>query len=136
MPRENHPENLIPLNKQTKERQREIQRMGGQAFKAKMERRKSLREEFEALLAAQITATDGKTQMSGSKALASAMFAKGLKGDVKAATFVRDTVGEKPVDKQEITGGSVIQKVFVTETDINEMESHLRSVVPEKTDDK
>ena len=33
-----------------------------------------------------------------------ALFQKALKGDIKAFEVIRDTIGEKPTDKREITG--------------------------------
>lgn len=39
---------------------------------------------------------------SGAEAIASSAVYKAIHGDVKAMTFVRDTVGEKPVDKVQV----------------------------------
>jgi hypothetical protein len=44
------------------------------------------------------THIDGKN-MTGFEALALSAFEKALSGDVKAMTFVRDTLGQKPVEK-------------------------------------
>lgn len=38
------------------------------------------------------------------EAIMLAMLQKAAKGDVKAATFIRDTIGQKPVEKTEISG--------------------------------
>lgn len=56
--------------------------------------RKTLKEELLLLL------ESGNTQNKISLALVE----KALKGDIKAFEVIRDTIGEKPTDKQEITG--------------------------------
>lgn len=81
--------NLIPLNKRSKKVQREIQEKGRKANKKKCEERKTLKEELLTLL------SQGKTQEKMSLAL----IEKAMNGDTKAYEVIRDTVGEKPVDK-------------------------------------
>lgn len=81
--------NLIPLNKRSKKVQREIQEKGRKANKKKCEERKTLKEELLTLL------SQGKTQEKMSLAL----IGKAMNGDTKAYEVIRDTVGEKPVDK-------------------------------------
>lgn len=81
--------NLIPLNKRSKEIQREIQEKGRRANKQKCEERKTLKQELLLLL------SQGKTQEKISLALIS----KALNGDTKAFEVIRDSIGEKPVDK-------------------------------------
>lgn len=82
-------QNLIPLNKRSKKAQREIQEKGRKANKEKCEARKTLKEELLLLL------SQGKTQEKMSLAL----IEKAINGDTKAYEVIRDTVGEKPVDK-------------------------------------
>jgi len=93
-------ENLIPLNKRSKEAQREIQELGRQANKLKIQQRKTLAEELLALLSV------GDTQ----KNMTLAQVEKALKGDTKAYEVIRDTIGEKPTDKLETKGE---QKIIV-----------------------
>lgn len=66
----------------------------GEARKAK----KSLREAMQILMDADLTGKDGKT-MTGTEAMAAKAFQAALKGDWKAWELVRDTAGQKPVDK-------------------------------------
>lgn len=77
----------------SKKRAREIGKLGGQATKAKMAARKTLREELLALL----STGDHQERMS------LALFEKALAGDVKAFETIRDTIGEKPKDVQDVT---------------------------------
>lgn len=59
--------------------------------------KKMLKDCFELLLEGK-REMDGKT-LTGAQAMALTLFEKALGGDVKAAEFVRDTAGQKPVDK-------------------------------------
>ena len=66
----------------------------GEARRAK----KSLREAMQILMDADLTGKDGKT-MTGTEAMAARAFQAALKGDWKAWELVRDTAGQKPVDR-------------------------------------
>ena len=72
---------------------------GGIASGESRHRRKLLRECLDELLAREYTA-DGRT-ITGSEALAAALMKKAMKGDVKAFEALRDTAGEKPVERIE-----------------------------------
>jgi DNA segregation ATPase FtsK/SpoIIIE-like protein len=87
-------ENLIPLNKRSKEVQRAIQEKGRQANKAKWEARKTLKEELILLL------SQGDTQ----EKISLALIQKALNGDTKAFEVIRDSIGEKQTDKIEQSG--------------------------------
>ena len=65
--------------------------------------RKALKERLELLLAGEV---DG---VERGELLALALIQKGLSGDVKAFEVIRDTLGEKPSDKQQ-TEGSISVK--------------------------
>lgn len=69
-------------------------RKSGEARRAK----KSLREAMQILMDADLTGKDGKT-MTGTEAMAAKAFQAALKGDWKAWELVRDTAGQKPVDR-------------------------------------
>ena len=104
MPR-NGTKNLKPLNTRTKEDQKKIRSAGGIASGKARRERKTLREELLALLSA------GDTQ----KDMNLALIQRALNGDTKAYEVVRDTIGEKPVDK--------IVVAEVDQTIINEVEA-------------
>lgn len=70
---------------------------GGIASGESRRRKKLLRECLEELLAKEYT-SEGKT-LTGSEALAVALMKKAMKGDVKAFEVLRDTAGEKPIEK-------------------------------------
>lgn len=89
---------LIPQSKRTKEEQKEIARQGGIASGKARAKKKMLRECLEILLEKDITDKSGKT-MTGAEALSTKLFAKALNGDVKAFEVLRDTAGQKPIEK-------------------------------------
>lgn len=79
----------------TEEQQREIARKGGIASAEARKRRKTLKEELIALL---------ETNDNNNK-ISLAILQKALNGDIQAFTTIRDTIGEKPVDKVEADVG-------------------------------
>lgn len=84
----------------TKEEARERGRKGGIASGIARREKKTFRATLEALLDRKL---DGSS-LTGREAVAVALFEKAMSGDVKAFQELRDTVGEKPVDKQELSG--------------------------------
>ncbi len=97
-------ENLQPIH--SKEKARELGAKGGKASGESKRARKTLREELLALLAV------GDTQ----KSITLSLISKAIQGDTKAFEVLRDTVGEKPTDKQEI--GNLNEKPFEVKIDI------------------
>lgn len=91
-------QNLKPLGERTKEEQREIQRKGGIASgKARAEKR-DLRKALEMLLEQTFTDKKGVTR-TGAQAITEKLFSEVMKGNVRAFEVLRDTVGQKPVEK-------------------------------------
>lgn len=89
--------NLIPFNKRTENEQREIAKKGGIKSGEVRRNKKTLRNELEIALSLK-DETGEELKMSITKAL----IKKAISGDVKAYIVIRDTIGEKPTDKQEI----------------------------------
>ena len=82
-------QNLIPNSERTPNELREMARNGGLASGEARRKRKTLKEELLLMLA------EGETQQSVTLAL----IEKAMSGDTKAFEVIRDTIGEKPVDK-------------------------------------
>lgn len=82
-------ENLVSLADRTTEEQRAIASAGGKASGEARRKRKTLKEELLLML------SEGETQQSVTLAL----IEKAMRGDTKAFEVIRDTIGEKPVDK-------------------------------------
>lgn len=89
-------QNLVNLRNRSQRERKEIARKGAIASNKKQKERKTFKED---LLLALSTIKDGKTiQELGLESVV----AKYLSGDLKAFEIVRDTIGEKPTDKQEV----------------------------------
>ena len=80
---------MIPFNELTESQQREIASKGGKASVEAKRKRKTLKEELLLML------SEGETQQSVTLAL----IEKAMSGDTKAFEVIRDTIGERPVDK-------------------------------------
>jgi len=118
-------ENLVPLSKRTKEAQRDIQSKGGKVSAENRRKRKAMREVLTELLdlpmkeeqAPQILKSfadfaSGKN-VTVEQAVLMAQIIKAVKGDTKAATFVRDTAGEKILRDAADTGTEFEDDGFV-----------------------
>lgn len=88
-------QNLRPSEYKFTDEDREKAR---RARQENLKRRKSFAEIFDAWLTTDHTDKKGNT-MNGAEALAQAVIAKAVKGDLRAFELVRDTIGEKPVEK-------------------------------------
>lgn len=89
-------QNLKPI--QSKSEAREKGKKGGISSGKKRREKKLLRDCLEILLERTSKNEDGKT-LTGAEALAAKLFTEALKGNVKAFEVIRDTVGQKPVEK-------------------------------------
>lgn len=94
-------DNLIPLNERTKEEQRAITSQGGIASGKARRRKKLLRECLEELLERETVGENGE-KMSGAEAVSVKLFQQALAGDLKAFEIVRDTAGQKPIEKVQM----------------------------------
>ena len=104
---------LIPINRRSKEEQKELSRKGGIASQKKQKEQKTMRGQLQMLLALELK--DPKTvkklkdlgidtaNIDNGMALNVALWTKALSGDVQAYNSLRDTIGEKPTDKTEVT---------------------------------
>ena len=92
----------------------EIQRAGGEALQAKLRQRRSFAETINAMLSANARPEDidkyglnrDATQLD---VITAAAVMQAAKGNIKAQEYLRDTAGEKPIDKQEITGNIITE---------------------------
>lgn len=84
----------VPTSSEARENGKKGGIASGEARRAK----KSLREAMQILMDADLTGKNGKT-MTGTEAMAAKAFQAALKGDWKAWELVRDTAGQKPVEK-------------------------------------
>ena len=92
-------QNLVQNNERTPNERREIAKKAGKASGVSRRKSKSIREALKALLSGK--AEYNGELMLGNDAIALSVFNKALNGDVQAFKEIRDTVGEKPVDRVE-----------------------------------
>ena len=88
--------NLIPLNKRTKEEQKEITKKAGMASGESRRKKRLLRDTIEQYLS--INTSEGKTYEDE---IVLALIKSAQEGDTKAFEVIRDTIGQKPIDKLE-----------------------------------
>jgi len=125
-------ENLIPFGERTEKEQREIQVKGGIASGEARRAKKTMKEMLDYLLEKEIENKATGEKVTCREAMLSAMVKKAIKGDIRACQFVRDTSGETPVTKTELTGkdGSpLIQKVFVSENETREIDKKIDDII-------
>ena len=109
-------ENLIPFNERTEEEQKRIARMGGKASGEARRRKKTMKENLELLLTMSVGKGKkadiekgenikeyAKENVTVEQAMLIAQIQKALKGDTQAFEMIRDLIGEKPVDKKEVS---------------------------------
>lgn len=90
-------DNLIP---QAHKLTLEEQSAGGKASVEARRKKKDLRLALEALLEQTFTDRNGKSA-TGTEAITTKLMEQAMKGNVKAFETIRDTVGQKPIDKIE-----------------------------------
>jgi hypothetical protein len=90
--------NLIPNSKRTPSERRENARKGGLASAEARRKKRDLRLAIETLLEKDYTSKNGET-VSGAEAIAIKQFEKAMKGDTRAFEVLRDTAGQKPIEK-------------------------------------
>jgi len=96
-------QNLIPNSMRSKSEVRANSRKGGIKSGESRRRKKELKEIIEMMFEKEYSMMEGKTEvkMSGAEAIAMKQMEKALKGDTKAFEVLRDTAGQKPVEKVE-----------------------------------
>ena len=83
----------------TGKQQVEIARQGGIASGIAKREKRTMREIAEIILSKNVTTSDGI--VTGKYAVLAKVIDKALKGDLQAAAFIRDTIGEKPTEKTQ-----------------------------------
>ena len=94
----------------TKETAKENGAKGGRKSGQVKREKKMLKECLEALLESDVKIKDKDEKVSGAEAVSLAVFKQALNGNIKAFETLRDTVGQKPVEKIMLT--EVTQEVI------------------------
>ena len=111
-------DNLIPQSERTKAEQREIAKKGGIASGKSRREKKAMKDTLNELLsmplksgkAADVETIKNLAALKGKnitvqEAIMLAQIQKALKGDTKAAEYIRDTSGQKLKEAIELSGG-------------------------------
>lgn len=115
-------ENLNPIR--TEKEARELGRKGGIASGEARRNKKTMKEMLDYLLEKEIENSRTGEKVTYREAILTSAIKKAIKGDIKASQFIRDTAGEMPATKTEVTGKDgmpLIQKVFVSEKELQEI---------------
>ena len=94
-------EQNLKMYKAGESRARENGRKGAKASLEAKKRKKDLKACIEALLESEVKGKDGQ-MYSGAEAISIKQFEKALKGDAKAFELLRDTSGQKPIEKIQV----------------------------------
>ncbi|MBQ9452366.1 MAG: hypothetical protein IJU65_03615 [Desulfovibrio sp.] len=94
-------QNLKPCRNKREARERGL--IGGKKSGEARRRKRTLRELLEVLLETK------QGDMTTAEAITIALAEKALSGDVKAFETIRDTIGQKPVEKKAVEGGVTIK---------------------------
>lgn len=106
-------ENLKPFtSEQSREKAKANGRKGGIASGEAKRARKTFRKQFEEMLEMEFDTKQGKK--SAQEIMTLALMKKAMNGDTKALSIIRDTIGEKPLEKVMVSN--------VSEDTINEIE--------------
>lgn len=105
-------QNLKPFDQLTEKEQREIRSKGGKASGEARRARKTLREELLALLSQEMKDENGNP-VNTQVAMSVSLIKEAIDGNTKAFELVRDTIGEKPVDKVEQVNVDIQYKASV-----------------------
>ena len=97
-----NPQNLIPQSKKSPEERSKIAKMGGIASGEAKRRKKTFREAMEAILETEVIDKNGN-KIDLLTSISTKQIEKANKGDTKAFEVIRDTIGQKPVERVEIT---------------------------------
>ena len=120
-------EDLIPMSMRSKEEVKAIASKGGiNSGKARREKR-DLRKCLEALLEAEVhikdeTGEDTGEVISGAEAVTLALYRNAASGDNRAFELLRDTIGQKPIDKVEQTSTQIVVDLGALESDVDPSE--------------
>ena len=74
---------------------------------------------------------DEETGVTNNIVMTKAILNKAKKGDVSAYQTIRDTIGEKPTDKQEITTNQPAVNLTINKADIKEIANDINDLADE-----
>lgn len=120
-------DNLIKNSDLTPQERKEKAHKAGIASGKSRRYKKHLQDSLRKLLVGDYTIKNGDiiSTLQGYDAVATSMILQAISGNVKAATFIRDTIGEKPTDTLELGNNSPtgIKITFVDKSNTKKKEN-------------
>lgn len=95
-------EQNLKMYKTGEKRASENGKKGNKASQEAKKRKKDLKACMEALLETMITDKKTGLQVTGAEAISMKQFEKAIKGDAKAFELIRDTSGQKPIERIQV----------------------------------
>lgn len=123
---ENSLRNLKPFSERPQAERRELGKKGAEKTNRIKAERKTLAE----LMKVALSLPNEETGEINEIAITNAIINKAAKGDVSAYQTIRDTIGEKPTEKQEITNNTP-SIVVASQSDAN-LIKELQNVKPDE----
>ena len=90
-------ENLIPISKRSKNEARKLGKKGGLASGKVRKEKRLLKDELEIIME-----TVNKEGITYQELISTALVKEALKGNIKAYEIIRNTLGQKPIEVQQI----------------------------------
>lgn len=117
-------ENLIPLNKRSKEEAKKIQLAGGIARGIQRTEEKTFRQLVKIALGEYLEKKHKGKDITIQKGIILKALQQALNGDAKARDWITKVVGES-VENVNLTGDLSVQKIFVSEKEQEEIENKI-----------
>ena len=96
-------ENLIPMSKRSKNEARELGKKGGIASGKVRKEKRTLKDELEIIME-----TINKDGITYQELISTALVKEALKGNTKAYEIIRNTLGQKPIEVQQVIDAPII----------------------------
>lgn len=131
MPRGNINNLKTPSTEEARERGKKGGKKSGQVRREK----RKLQDALQKKLSGKFIIEDEQEKIGGYEAIANAMIKEAIGGNVKAATFIRDTIGEKPREVVDFESESLsgIKIKFVDKSNKNEKKEKDPKIVGDYT---
>ena len=96
-------ENLIPMSKRSKNEARELGKKGGIVSVKVRKEKRMLKDELEIIME-----TVNKDGVTYQELISTALVKEALKGNTKAYEIIRNTLGQKPIEVQQVIDTPII----------------------------
>ena len=104
-------QNLKSNSERTPKERKDLARKAGKKSGEARRAKKTMREMLEMLLEKQIENPDEKEKKQTTlEAISVSLIQKALQGNVKAFEVLRDTIGQKPVEKVEVNNSELVKQ--------------------------